>query len=299
MDSAETGQAASFRDLFYTAQDGLRLYARDYGDHRSPTTPVVCLSGLSRNSKDFHSLALELSVERRVLALDYRGRGLSEFAADPQTYTPFIELLDTLAGMDAAGIEHAVIVGTSRGGIIAMLMGSARPTAIRGVVLNDVGPQIEAEGLLRIAGYLTHSPKPESWAHATTIVKQINEATFTNLSDAEWEAFARRLYRDDNGIPASDYDPKLAELLSRSLTASRGHVPQMWPQFKSLTGFPLLAIRGENSDVLTKQTLDAMSAAAPDMRTLVVRDRGHAPFLTEPGVISQIERILGLADRHH
>lgn len=296
MDVAVANETVPFRELYYSAQDGLKLHARDYGDRHSSLTPVVCLPGLSRNAKDFHDLALELSVERRVLALDYRGRGRSDYAPDPQTYTPFMELLDTLAGMDAAGIAHAVIVGTSRGGIIAMLMGSARPTAIRGVVLNDVGPQIEAEGLLRIAGYLTHSPKPESWSHATTIVKQINEATFTNLTEAEWDAFARRLFRDDNGVPVSDYDPKLAQLLSRNLTASRGHVPQMWPQFKSLSCFPLLAIRGENSDILTKQTLEAMSAAAPAMRTLTVRDRGHAPFLTEPGVLSQIERILNLAD---
>ncbi len=299
MDAAVTSETASFRELYYSAQDGLKLYARDYGDRQSSATPVVCLSGLSRNSKDFHDLAMELAAERRVLSLDYRGRGLSEHAPDPQTYTPFMELLDTLAGMDAAGIAHAVIIGTSRGGLIAMLMGSARPTAIRGVVLNDVGPQIEAEGLLRIAGYLTHSPKPESWSHATTIVKQINEAAFTNLTDSEWEAFARRLFRDDDGKPASDYDPKLAELLSRNLTASRGHVPQMWPQFKSLACFPLLAIRGENSDILTRETLDAMSTAAPAMRTLTVRDRGHTPFLTEPGVLSQIERILNLADQHH
>lgn len=285
-----------FRELYYSAQDGLKLHARDYGDRQSSSTPVVCLPGLSRNSRDFHELAVELSARRRVLAFDYRGRGRSGHAPDPRTYTPFTELLDTLAGMDAAGIAHAVIVGTSRGGLIAMLMGSARPAAIRGVVLNDIGPRIEAGGLLRIAGYLTHSPRPETWPHATAIVRRINETAFTNLTDAGWEAFARRLFRDDDGKPVPDYDPRLAGLLSRNLAASRGRVPQMWPQFRSLAGFPLLAIRGENSDILSGETLDAMSAAVPAMKTLTVRHRGHAPFLTEPGVLSRIGRILALAD---
>lgn len=286
----------NWQDFYYTTQDGLKLYGRDYGNRRSPLTPVLCLSGLSRNSKDFHELATALAADRRVLALDYRGRGRSEYAADPATYTPFMELLDTLAALDAAAIEHAVVIGTSRGGIIAMMMGAARPTAIRGVVLNDVGPQIEPEGLLRIAEHLNNSPTPENWSHAATIVREINEAGFTDLSDEDWHALARRTYRDDGGTPVSDYDSQLARLLSDALKASNGKVPSLWPQFTSLRGFPTLAVRGENSDILTAPVLTRMSETNPDLRTLTLRNRGHAPFLTEPGVLPEISKILMEAD---
>lgn len=287
---------ARWREFYYATQDGLKLYGREYGNRRSPLTPVVCLSGLSRNSKDFHGLAETLAVDRRVLALDYRGRGRSEYAQDPATYSPFIELLDTLAALDAAAIEHAVIIGTSRGGIIAMMMGAARPTALRGVILNDVGPEIEPPGLLRIAEYLNDATTPDNWAHAAKMVRDINEAGFTDLDEADWDALARRTYRDDDGTPASDFDPELARLLSENLKASNGKVPALWPQFRSLCGFPTLVVRGENSDILTEATLTKMAQAHPDLTTLTLRNRGHAPFLTEPGVFSEIGKILTRAD---
>lgn len=282
--------APSWRDFEFSTFDGARLYARDYGDRHTANLPVVCLPGLTRNSKDFHDLAAELCQERRVVAFDFRGRGRSAYAPGPDRYTPHIEMLDTLALMDAAAISHAVIVGTSRGGIVAMLMAVARPTAIAACVLNDVGPHLEPAGLLRICGYVSHAPVPEDWDHAISIVRQINEPSFAGLDDSDWDRFARQLYRDVDGSPRADYDPRLAETL-KPVSAAKGRVPDLWPQFVALRHVPLLVVRGANSDLLSAETVAEMNALHPDMQALTIKDRGHAPFLTEPGVPRAIRRL--------
>lgn len=286
-----TETPASWRPFEFSTFDGLRLHARDYGTGVAGRLPVVCLPGLTRNSKDFHDLAADLGTERRVVALDFRGRGLSEHARTADDYTPLTEMHDTLALLDAAGIGRAVFVGTSRGGIVTMLAAVARPTAIAAAVLNDIGPHIEPGGLLRIAGYVSHSPSPENWAHAVTIVRQINEPSFTDLSDEEWEHFARCLFRDVDGRPRSDFDPRLIKTLE-PVSAAQGHVPDLWPQFEALRHVPVLVVRGENSDLLGAETVERMGERHPNLQALTVRNRGHAPFLTEPGVARAIRRLI-------
>ena len=280
-----------WRDFEFSTFDGARLYARVYGDGHRERLPAVCLPGLTRNSRDFHDLASDLSQDRKVIALDFRGRGRSAYSPGPDSYTPYVEMLDTLALMDAAAVPTAAIIGTSRGGIVAMLMAVARPTALAACVLNDIGPHIEPAGLLRIAGYVAHAPAPESWDHAVAIVRQINEPAFTGLDDAEWDRFARQIYRDVDGRPRADYDPRLAATLE-PVSAARGYVPDMWPQFVALRHVPVLVVRGANSDLLTADTVAEMHALHPGMHALTVKDRGHAPFLTESGVPRAIRRLI-------
>lgn len=287
-----------WRDIYYTVHDGLRLYARDYGDRRSKALPVICLPGLTRNSKDFHDIAVPLSRDRRVIALDYRGRGLSDYASDWSTYHPLVELSDTLSLMAREGVEHAAVIGTSRGGLIAMLMAALRPTAIKAVVLNDIGPEIASEGLLRIRGYLQHAPAPAHWADASDILQKSNPGFF-NLSDAEWTAFAHSVFRDVRGAPKSDFDANLRRTFISYADIVYGRVPTLWPQFAAMETIPALLIRGENSDLLSLETVEKMDRLRGGMDTITVPDRGHAPFLTEDGLLDAIVKLIRSADRTH
>ncbi len=284
-------------DIRYTARDGLRLYARHYPAPHSARRPVLCLPGLTRNARDFHVLAMALSQSkghaREVFALDYRGRGQSEHAPDARTYTVFTELNDVLDFMTLAGLGHAAIVGTSRGGILAMLMGAARPATIGAVILNDIGPVIDAQGLARIAGYVGRVPVPLNWPEAAAIVKGMNAPLFPRVTDAEWAELARQWFEDKDGRPAQGYDPKLAQTLS-----PEQKIPILWPQFLSLSHVPIMAIRGANSDLLSTKTLEEMARRHPNLTTLTVADQGHAPLLRDQPTISAIEAFLVRCDSH-
>ena len=274
--------AAQFREVTYRASDGLKLFARDYGDRLSPNVPVVCLAGLTRTSRDFHDLAMHLSTRRdhprRVVAFDYRGRGRSDDDREVAHYNPLTEMNDVVDGMAALGVTRAAIVGTSRGGIIAMIMGVARPAMLAGLVLNDIGPVLEARGLARIKTYVGRMPAPDTWDDAVMLLRRLHGAQFTALSHHDWEAFARLTWRDENGVPKGDYDPALATTLD-GIEFDKP-VPDLWKEFRALpTGLPLLTIRGENSDLLSAATVEAMAAAHPGMESNTVEGEGHAPLL--------------------
>lgn len=286
----------SYREIHYHSQEGLRLYAKDYGDRATVATPIVCLPGLTRNSKDFDSLAERLAPTRRVLCPDLRGRGKSDYANRWTDYTPTFETADTLDMMSAAGISDAIIVGTSRGGIIAMLMAAIRPCALKGVILNDIGPELAPAGLRRIMGYAGRMEAPGSWDEAAIRLRQMNEHHFPDLNADQWRAFSARTFADENGKPRIDYDPKIGIALRRTATMAKGEAPTLWPQFRALRHLPVLAIRGENSDLLSKETLARMTKEHPRLATITARDRGHAPFLDEPEVLDAIDVFLAGTD---
>jgi pimeloyl-ACP methyl ester carboxylesterase len=289
-DAADSGP----RDVFYTGSDGLLLYAADYGDANAPWLPVVCLPGLSRSARDFDPLALHLSGHRhrprRVIAFDYRGRGRSAFDEDSTHYNPLTEMSDVLDGMAALGIVRAIIVGTSRGGIIAMLMGVARPNVIAGVVLNDIGPMIEPQGLARIKTYVGRTPAPDDWEDAVGILRRLHSQQFTALSDADWMTFARMTYREEGGRPVSDYDPALAKTFD-GITFEEP-MPDLWNEFKALGPVPVLAIRGENSDLVSEETLDEMAAAHPHFDSVTIPGQGHPPLLIHTPVLQRISAFI-------
>src|SRR5438067_2951930 len=196
-----------YRDIRFTAPDGLELYARDYGGRSGP--PVLCLCGLTRNSRDFEPLAPFIADRCRLLILDYRGRGSSAYAPDPKSYRPDVELADAMRLLDILKIDAAGVIGTSRGGLIAMLMGQAHPGRLSGVVLNDIGPVIERQGLLRIQSYLGKDPNLRTWDQAAASLNETHPGF--ELTADEWLSFARRIFRDEDGVPRLDYDPRLAE----------------------------------------------------------------------------------------
>jgi pimeloyl-ACP methyl ester carboxylesterase len=286
-----------WRDITFSARDGLRLYARHYPAPGSALRPVLCLAGLSRNSRDFHRLAVALSAPgeaaRNVYALDSRGRGLSQRDHDWRNYALRVEVNDALDFMAMKGLHQATVIGTSRGGLVAMMMAVLRPSAIAAAVLNDIGPVIEREGLARIVAYIGRIPTPADWEEATRIVCQMNQRQFPAVSKEEWAEQARAWFNDDNGLPALGYDPDIA----RALSLTDEPIPEMWPQFGALAPMPVLAIRGETSDILSARTLDGMRACHPRLDTFTVRGQGHAPLLRDGPTLSAIRSFLQRCDR--
>lgn len=288
------GDTANWRDGHYSSHDGLRLYGRHYPATGSSARPVLCLPGLTRNCRDFHVLATYLSEQARaprdVYCVDYRGRGRSDRDRNWRNYTPYVELLDTLDFMTINGLHETAVIGTSRGGVIAMLMAVLRPAAISVCVLNDIGPVIETGGLARIIGYVGKTPVPATWTDAARIVRDMNEQFFTDLPDEEWDVFARQVFADVDGYPQSDYDAKLANVME-DIDLTR-KVPAMWPQFGALAQVPTLVLRGENSDLLSEKTVGEMESKHPRLTTHIVPEQGHAPLLHDRPTLELIDRFL-------
>lgn len=286
----------------YSSHDGLKLHSRLYRARQTEKAraprPVLCLPGLTRNSNDFHVLALHLSriseTPRDVYCLDYRGRGRSAYDPNWRNYSPYIELLDTLDFMTLTELHHAAVLGTSRGGIIAMLMAVFRPGAIGAVILNDIGPVIETRGLARIIGYVGKTPAPVSWEEAALIVRDMSARFFTDVSGHEWMEIARQLYMEEDGLPVPGYDLALAKSLSEIDLASP--TPRMWPHFDALRHTPVLVLRGENSDVLSPETVGEMAARHPGLQTYEVLEEGHAPLLRDRHSLRVIDAFLAGAD---
>lgn len=279
----------AYEDIYFTSSDGLRLYGRHYGAIvPSGARPILCLAGLTRNSRDFHAIALALSQNstssRDVFTLDTRGRGFSERDKNWKNYAVPIEMQDVIDFMTMLGLREAGIIGTSRGGLITMVLAAVQPSLVGPVVLNDIGPVIEMEGLARIAGYVGRVPLPKSWADATRIVSDLMQRDFPTISDAEAEAVARQLFNEKNGKPVSGYDPKLA----KSLSVLDGPMPKLWPQFEALKHRPLLLVRGANSDLLSEETVEEMKRRHPQMTSIIVPAEGHAPLLRDAPTISAI-----------
>ena len=273
----------SWEDIRFTSNTGLTLYARYYGSPQAATRPVICLPGLTRNSADFHDLAEFLanhpSRPHDVYCPDYRGRGQSDWDPDWRNYSPFVEMLDVLDLMAIHGLEHATIIGTSRGGIIAMLMGIMRPNAMSAVVLNDIGPEIETAGLARIMGYAGKVPVPPNWNDAAKLVRSMNKRFFTNLSDEDWMVLARQFFKEHDGKPAQAYDNKLGDALSEIDISQK--IPSMWTQFEAIKRVPVLVLRGENSDILSARTVLEMEKRHPRLASITVHAQGHAPLLKD------------------
>jgi pimeloyl-ACP methyl ester carboxylesterase len=288
----------TWHDIYFSARDGLRLYARHYPVHGgasggSTRRPVLCLAGLSRNSRDFHRLAAALTAEgREVYALDCRGRGLSERDGNWKNYSLLVEANDALDFMTMRDLHGAAVIGTSRGGVLAMLMAVLRPSSVGAAALNDVGPVLEREGLARIAAYVGRMPVPIDWEEATRVVYEMHKRHFPAVPAEEWAEQARAWFNDDNGLPALGYDPNIA----KSFSGVDGPIPELWPQFGALAAVPVLAMRGELSDVMSAGTLEEMRARHPLLETFVVRGQGHAPLLRDGPTISAIQAFLRRCD---
>ena len=298
--------ADSATSIFITAQDGLKLHvrrhmptlARPLGPRIAAALPVVCLPGLARTAADFEALAAALANDpnapRHVIALDSRGRGRSDYDPNPANYSLPVELADVLAVLTALDIGEAAFVGTSRGGILTMLLAVARPAAIAACVLNDIGPVIEPKGVVRIKSYVGKLPQPASFEDAGDILRALFASQFTKLSRDDWIAFARRTFKSAGGRIVPDYDVRLMETLAA--TDLERPLPDLWNQFDALARVPVMVIRGGNSDILSAATVEAMRARRTGLDVLEVPDEGHAPLLEGPEVIARIAAFIAAAE---
>ena len=277
----------------FPAQDGLALYYRDYGDTtRAWPLAVLCLAGLTRHSVDFDELATRLSGQRRLLAMDYRGRGASARDPNPANYQPSTYLSDALHLLVAAGCHKVVVIGTSLGGILAMAMAVAKPAALAGVVLNDIGPEIDPEGVARISAYVGQAVEINNMADAAAVAKRDYAVAYADWSDADWMAEAERNYViAGDGKPVRNYDPAISQGLKNG-SATR----DLWPAYRALADIPTLCVRGATSDILSPDTLARMKSEKPDLFTAEVPNRGHAPMLNEPAALDAIESFLAHCD---
>ena len=282
----------------WTSPDGLSLFARDYAPGPGlARPPVIAIHGLTRNSADFETVAPLLAQSgRRVLAVDVRGRGLSDRAPDPMTYAPDVYARDVLALMDQAAIDRAVFVGTSMGGLITMALAAIRPRAIAAAILNDVGPEVAPEGLARIAAYTGQPVEIGDWSDAAAYVQRTNGAAFPHYGPADWDAFARRVFRQQpDGEIVLDYDPDISVPIRAA--GAKALVPNLWPWFRRLAKKrPTLLIRGETSDLLSPAIAEKMRKAAPEMAFAEIPGVGHAPMLDEPEAKAAIFEFLAGLD---
>jgi pimeloyl-ACP methyl ester carboxylesterase len=284
-----------FADRFWTSADGLTLYARDYaGAAGLAKLPVICIHGLTRNSRDFEDVAPWIAGRgRRVLAIDVRGRGRSDRDPNPQNYHLPVYAGDVVSLMMQAGLGRAVFVGTSMGGLITMALAATNPLAVAAAVLNDVGPELSPVGLGRIMGYVGAQKPIGNWAEAAEFAASINGVAFPGAAPEHWDAFARRIFRESESGLQLDYDP---DITAPFRAAPTGPAPDLWPVFSGLAnGRPTLLIRGGISDLIDAEIAGRMREAAPSMAYAEVADVGHAPMLTEPEAQAALAAFLDAA----
>jgi pimeloyl-ACP methyl ester carboxylesterase len=287
----------SFHDFYCRSVDGLKLHARTIGSDDGGRLPVLCLPGLTRTAEDFDAVAQALATSeagRRVVAVDYRGRGLSDYDADPKNYQVPIEANDVLTLAAAAGIKRAIVLGTSRGGLIGMALAATKPDFVAGLLLNDIGPELEIEGLMKIKGYIKDLPPRTSWDDAADGLKGLFGDVFPLLTNADWMAWARRAFREDGLMLVRTYDPKLAHAFD---SIDRANPPQpLWDLFDRIADIPLGVIRGQLSDLLSWECVQKMQSRRPDMSVWEVPDQGHAPLLDDAPSIEHVTAFCARCD---
>ena len=288
---------ADYLEFNWTSNDGLKLYGRDYVPaQESAKLTVIAIHGLTRNSADFSGIASLLRDNGyRVLAVDVRGRGKSERASDPMTYVPPVYAADISALLDQKGIERAIFLGTSMGGLITMCLAGIRPQAIAATILNDVGPEVAPEGLARIAAYTGKSVTINNWDDAYEYARQINEVAFPHYDASDWSAFAKRIFTENSeGVPVLAYDPNISAPIRAGGSAAL--VPDLWPLFKVLAERPTLIVRGGTSDLLSPSIAGRMLSEGEKAKLVEVPDIGHAPMLDEPEAKEAILDFLSAVD---
>lgn len=292
-----------YKENRFTTTDGLSLYFRDYGDQATSRTAIICIPGFNRNCRDYHRIATHFvsAHGRRVICLDLRGRGQSDYDPNPFNYVWPTYVRDTFALIDHLGIPQIIALGTSNGGATSILMAAARPSAIKGIVLNDVGCHTETGFLPGAAAVMRNLPTFPALDIAAGIMKSTMAANYVGLSDDSWDAFASRLFKQGpDGIYRFDFDPHIGDVLQLSLTSPEEQLEKcgvppvydLWDEWRSITAIPALLLRGVFSTVITPETVARMRAEHPLFRAVDIPGRGHAPLLDEPLSLDAIDSFL-------
>jgi pimeloyl-ACP methyl ester carboxylesterase len=273
----------------FVAPDGIGLAWEEEG----AGVPILCLPGLTRDNADFDDLAAALGGRHRLIRLTFRGRGASDRDPEFLHYNPGREAEDVVAFLDHLGLDRVVVVGTSRGGLVALVLAAIAKQRLAAVLFNDIGPEVAPEGLAVIMTYLGIPPKAQTFPEVTAALKARMAPGFPGLSDARWETIARRWFTAPDGGVGLTYDPRLRDAVE---ALSAQPVADLWPLFDLLEGVPLAVVRGANSDLLSAATVAGMRARRPDLIVAEVPDRGHVPFLDEPEALAALEALIARAD---
>lgn len=283
-----TEAAVRWQDRYFTSRDGLKLYYRDY-EGSADRPPLLMLHGLTRNSRDFEDVAARYAGDWRVIAPDFRGRGNSGYDPNSANYLPPTYAMDVIQLLDELGVSEAVFLGTSLGGLVTMIIATIAPQRIAGVLLNDVGPQLDMTGIERIKSYVGKPALFRDWDDA-------GEQLHGRLGDAnpgydrsDWVRFAKRCCRQTDRGVEFDYDMAIAEPFRAGNT---GEVADPWPFYRALAGRPVLILRGALSDLLSDPAFERMATEIPDVETVTIPNVGHAPDLSEPEAAAAIDRLL-------
>jgi pimeloyl-ACP methyl ester carboxylesterase len=277
-------------DGYWWSNDGLRLHYRDYAGGDPTRPPIICISGLTRNARDWEGVAAALAGEWRLICVDLRGRGESAYAKDPMTYVPLTYVQDLEALLRELAIDRFLLFGTSLGGLLSMLLGAAERGRVQGVLVNDVGPELDPGGMARIRGYVGRSASWPTWVHAARDLCDVHKVSHPDWRLEEWLVFAKRVAKLSNsGRVVLDYDMRIAEPFRIAAPVAG---MDMWGAWRSLQDVPTLIVRGETSDILAPETVERMQAEHPRARAVTVPRTGHAPTLDEPEAREGIARLL-------
>jgi pimeloyl-ACP methyl ester carboxylesterase len=282
-------------ERWFTAADGTQLFARDEGPADNGLTPLLCLPGLTRNSRDFEPVFERYAKQRRVIAMDFRGRGLSARAMDAQTYRVDVELQDTLAFLNTLQVSRVALLGTSRGGIVGMLMAAFAKPYLVGLMLNDIGCALETVGLLRIKDFVGKPVYYQSWDDVAASLASSSRG-FANVSHSQWLDMARRIYVETGKGIGPSHDPRLADTLPSEDDIKSGKIGELWSILPSLHNVPFALLRGAGSDLLSVETVERMQREASGLVATTIPERGHVPFLDEPASLSAIDAWLAQVD---
>jgi pimeloyl-ACP methyl ester carboxylesterase len=286
----------TYEEKFFRSPDGLKLHYRDYAGDPG-RVPLLCLHGLTRNCKDFDSLARHLAPRRRVIAPDQRGRGQSQYDPVWMNYHPLTYVGDMWTLLSELGLQRVIVIGTSLGGLMAIIMAAVRAQAFAGVVLNDIGPEVDPAGIARIQSYVGRLPPVRNWSDAVEQVKTIFGPALPDYTAAQWDQFARNSFIEDAaGVPRLAADPKIGDAV-RAIQPPPGAVQGMWLAFGALKNIPTLALRGAHSDLLSVQTFERMQREVPKLMRVTVPNRGHPPQLDEPQSLQALDLFIdGIAE---
>lgn len=287
-EAAAQDASAQWQDRYWTSSDGLQLHYREY-EGRADRPPILMLHGLTRNSRDFEGLAAHYAGDWRVLAADFRGRGLSQWDPEPSRYVPPTYAMDILQLLDELGIDRAVFMGTSLGGLVTMVIATVAPERIAGAMLNDVGPELDPAGLERIRTYVGKPQLFRDWDDAAAQLRARHGGVHPGYGDSDWLRYARRVCRESDRGVEFDYDMAIAVPFN---SGDDGVVEDAWPFYRALGGRPVLILRGETSDLLPDSVASRMLREIPDAELVTVPGVGHAPDFDEPEAAAAIDRLL-------
>ncbi len=282
-----------FKEKYIRTQDGLRLYLRDYNQYNLKSTPIICLAGLTRNSKDFHNFAKIFYKSARVISIDMRGRGKSSFDPNSGNYwKPEVYMNDIFSITAALNIHKGIYIGTSLGGLMAMQVALVRPSSVLGIILNDIGPELPLNSVETIHKNLKKPQKFNNWEEAKNYYAKKYSFHHPNFSSDQWLEQTKNTFKSENNLIISDYDIKI---LSEAVNTSQSN--NLWQLYSAIKKIPTVCIRGELSDILLEETFNKMKKVKKDLIQVIVKKCGHNPQLNEPEVITAIENFFKLIDK--